>query len=247
MSTGDNEMRVEKTAFVNCTSKTKCAGLRKTGGSLCMKCCGFVECYGVNGDTSILGTAMGSTDCTNAAEDVTFAVCWREPSPHADNTYGFLRGRADVERINITDCESADGGLLGCFNNVEKESPIRYIQGINGQEYDAFETWYSDQTLYNVNLINNSFTDTFFNPVSSKIVIRGGCFFLNNRYNDYGTVNAFDCVSDSYSKATKSTHLTSLQFVVKQCRMSSNFTCGGEHKFPFVILFLIFALLLLSQ
>lgn len=238
VSSGNNELYVEMTDFINCSSKTECGGLKKTDGKLIAKCCFFEECHAEGGDNSNPGTAMGTYNCESTVESLTFYRCWIKASPCSDSVYGFSGGTSDVMCVNCSRCISRGGGLVGCFNSVSSGA-IRCLQGVDGEEHNSLEIWYTEQTINFMNVINNTLINDFIVSRDTKLMVRNGCFFLNSRYNNNGLVEMIDCVSDSHPKATTYACLTSLQFVVKQCRMSSYFTCRGKYKFLIYIFHLL--------
>lgn len=219
------DLVLEKTDFWKCWSKTHCGGMRKKNGALRMKCCVFDECHGEDGDDDVFGTAFGSSDCDVVCEDITLYQCWKQTSPYSDSTYGFLRGTVDVKNLNSSHCTSKNGGLIGSYYEVRKGASIQFIQGVQGQEHNAFELRNIEQIVFCMNIVNNTFTDNFLIATGATLTVVKGCFFLNNRYNDYTSlVVAIDCISDSYSKATINVQLSTAFFHVSKCRISQRFT-----------------------
>ena len=228
VSSGDNVLLVESTFFYKCSSKTKCGGLKKTDGSLLMKCCEFDECHGVNGDTRTLGTAMGTSDCSVKFDDIVFLNCWKQESPYADNVYGILRGKADTKNINSTQCISLKGGLAGSYDTVEEKASIRYIQCVQSSDNNAIEVRNVEQIVHYFNIINNTIKSEFIYINKAKLTVHNGCFFSNTLYNDVGTVELFDCISDGHPKATKTVEQSSIPFTDRHCRLSRVFTKRGD-------------------
>ena len=239
VSSGDNFLHIEKTEFFRCSSKTKCAWVKKIMGNLTMKCCSLTECYGVNGNTNQLGTAMGTSECNTKLEEVTFYLCWKQISPHADNVFGISKGTADVKDLNCSHCISDDGGLVGNFYFVKEGASIRYVQGVQGIEFDVCEVWETDQTISYMNAINNSFTHEFFGIVRAVLTVEKGCFFLNNKNNDKGTVITIDCISDTYPKATTNVPLSTIYLEMKNCRKSARFSSKITYRSSFLCLHLL--------
>lgn len=241
VSSGSNELCVKITEFVNCSSKKKCGGIKKSDGTLIMECCIFIECHGEGGNDNILGTAMGSSMSNVDIEDVTFYFCWKQALPYADNVYGLYKGKAVVERVNCSHSISRTGALTGCFYENKEGASIKYLQSINGEENNALEIWNKKQTVCYINVLNNSFTNNFFYASKVKMTVTNGCFFYNNCYIDYGTVEAVDCVSDKYSKAKTNTPFSTANFFVKVCIESSRFSLRTKPKLS--ILFLLWIVL----
>lgn len=242
ISTGDHELCVEKIEFVNCSTRTHCAGLKKVDGALILDCCTFNECHGEDGNRDMLGSAMGTSNSNVKCEDITFTWCWKQANPFADSVYGLNWGKADVKGINYSHCISRWGGLTGSFLNVEENAPIRYLQGISGEEYTSFEILTTDQSISFFNLINNSLTNFFLHTNQAKLKVNKGCFFFNNRYDTSGTVAAFDCISDSYPGSTTGIPLSTFLFSVSECKISTKFTSAlCINIFP-IFLFLILVL-----
>ena len=231
VSSGNHHLLVKNTDFVNCSSKTQSGGLRKVYGSLVMECCIFDECHGEGGNTNSYGTAFGTSDCDVVLEDITLFQCWKQASPFDDDVYALIRGTADTKGVNSSKCVSRGGNLMGYYNNVKTGASIQYIQGVGGEEYGAFGITLSKQAVSNLNIINNSFLLIFLSASNIELTVRKGCFFMNNRYDDSGTVYAFDCVSDSYPKATINAHLSTIGLEVQRCRSSAKFTKRGQTKF----------------
>lgn len=242
VSSGPNRLCVADSDFRRCSSNTKCGGLKKTEGSLVMRCSVFEECYGVNGDTNYYGTAMGASDCAVGCEDITFAKCWRQESPFADNTYGIVRGTADVRRINVTQCVSRGGGLSGCFLSVGEDSSISFLNCVNNYNNNALDVWNVYQVINQFNIINNTFTNQFMYIYNTKLTVYKGYFFKNTRYDILGSADLFDCISDSCPKATTNMPLSSVNFIAEQCRSSPIFTTRIEdrHLNILILYFLVF-------
>lgn len=194
-------------------------------GFMSLRCCFFNECHGEGGDDNMFGTAMGTSESDTKCEDITFFQCWKQASPSSDSIYGFYKGNADVKDINTSRCISRTGVLAGNFNTVNEGALVRFIQAIQSEEASAVEIYNTPQTMTDVNIINNSFTHFFFYPKNAKLTVYRGCFFLNNRYTDYtAAVEAYDCVSDSYPKATIRLSILTVYFDANKCRISKAFT-----------------------
>lgn len=223
VSSGNHELLVEGTHFRLCSSKTDCGGLRKTDGTLVLECCVFDECHGEGGDDNKLGTAMGASDSQLVCQSVLFSACWKQASPYCDSTYGFVRGSVDIGDVNVSQCMSQIGGLTGSFNSVEEGASIRFLQSTQGQDHNVLEIWNKDQTISSMNAINNSLDYNFFYASSAEMTVVDGCFFQNNRHNDYGSVEARNCLSDKYAKATIVGSASTVKLVFHACH-SSPFT-----------------------
>ena len=233
VSSGSNELVVEQTDFLRCSSKTKCAGLKKENGKLLMDCCLLKECHGKI-DNDIFGTAMGSSNCDAKILDTTFLMCWKAASPYADSVYGLYKGTADINGINCSRCISRGGGLAGSLNEVESGVELRYIQGVQSEEHNAFEAFQTEHTINYMNIINNTFTHRFFNAYQTKLTVISGCFFKNDCYNNYGTVELINCISDGLLGATFQEDISTIKFDVNECRTSRRFT-QREDKNPLLI------------
>lgn len=204
-----------------------------------MRCCILDECHGEGGDTNSYGTAMGSSDSDDTLEDITFFKCWKQEFPFTDRVYGLLRGTVDSKGINSSKCISRGGGLIGYYGLVESGAKIRYIQGVEGEEANALTVGYSSQTAQYVNVINNSFISCFMYGAGVTLTLQKGCFFLNNKYNNAGTVYAFDCISDSYQGAVTKVPFSLIEFDVQKCRMSIRFTLREQKRlFPSHLIFI---------
>lgn len=168
-----------------------------------MKCWALEECYGTNGNTDTLGTTLGTSEYNAKCQDATFHTCSKERSPYTDNVNGFYKGSVDIRSINISQCISRDVGLIGNFYSVTEEESINFIQAFQRREHNAVEVWYNPKTLTHLSIINCSLNNLFFCLCDAKVTVKNGCFFLKNNYNDYEPTEAYSCIFDSYTKATK--------------------------------------------
>lgn len=229
VSSGANEMQVFKTVFSRCSSKTQCGGLKKTGGILVMRCCCLNECYGQT-PANTQGNAMGTKDCDAACSDIAMYLCWKQTSPHTENIYGFEGRTADVVNVNCSHSVSSGGALSGSYYSVNPGASIRFVQGVNGKEFDAFEAWETDQTVTYMNIVNNSFSSCVFFTSSARVTVFHGCIFNNDKCTDMGSVVAYDCVSDTHPRATTSAPYSTVRLVAEDCWSSMKFTrlfgCG---------------------
>lgn len=242
VSSGDNELYVEKTLFHMCSSKTKCAGLKKTKGVLTMNCCVFDQCHGQNKDTHTLGTAMGAIDCCVLWNYITFFRCWTQATIFADNTYGFLRGSADVKDANSSFCYSAGGGVVGSYYTVKTGALIRYLQAVDGKDCDPIEMRNTNQAIDYMNIVNNLFDYYFLYASECALNVSHGCFFKNNRNNNQGTVYLHECVSDQHTSATILESISTTRFIMRECLFSSLFTLRDDYIPFFPITFLAYFL-----